>query len=75
MSTSVAAHRLRVMGAGPQRNVLRHLRCVAVIWNNFVICSNDAASDWAVVGGVWTCNECGKQMTVTEIARYHATLA
>lgn len=43
-------------------------------WTDCVSCSNDGASDWTVVDGVWTCNDCGKAMTVTEVAAYHAQL-
>lgn len=42
-------------------------------WTDYVICSNGGAQDWAVVSGVWTCKECSKAMTMTEIAAYHAS--
>lgn len=43
-------------------------------WTDYVICSNDGASDWTVQDGCWTCLECGKTMTTTEVAAYHAQL-
>lgn len=45
-------------------------------WTRFVRCTgckNVGNDMWYVVSGVWTC-ECGKPMTISEIATYHASL-
>jgi len=42
-------------------------------WTSNVTCSRCGGFDWGVIDGVWTCG-CLKQMTMAEIAEYHATL-
>lgn len=42
-------------------------------WTSNVTCSRCGGFDWEVIDGVWTCG-CLKQMTMAEIAEYHATL-
>jgi hypothetical protein len=45
-----------------------------VTWTEYVICRDDGAWSWSVVNGEWTCDECGKAMTATEIKGYHKQL-
>lgn len=41
-------------------------------WTQNVTCHRCGGFDWATQDGQWTCG-CGKAMTVSEIAEYHAT--
>jgi hypothetical protein len=43
-------------------------------WTDHVVCGKCGASDWVVQFDGWTCYDCGKTMTETEVAAYHATL-